>query len=297
MQNPFIWILEKILGPRMTVKERIAHNKKLAGMGDMGGAPVTRDQIDALINRVGSMRAPVMACVPQIGEPSTRADESRLGGWPGWPGGEALPMGPNGLPMLFLCQINFAEMLPFDPFPNEGLMQVFVASDDMYGCAFPSQHRQGFAVIYHAETAQLLTIDPYGGGEDPEFSVFSGDLHRIGRPIAFELQDMVPPPAHFLINAEFEALWQQEKTADFDQFDRYCDSHHGPEMYLGGYPRFVQYDIRSPGRLADYDQVIMQFGAPKDMMWGDVGEACFLMRREDLRARAFETAIYNWDCS
>ena len=63
------------------------------------------------------------------------------------------------------------------------------------------------------------------------------------------------------------------------------------------YPRFVQYDIRKPDHLADYDQVVMQFGAPKDMMWGDVGEACFLMRREDLKNRAFDKAIYNWDCS
>ncbi len=41
----------------------------------------------------------------------------------------------------------------------------------------------------------------------------------------------------------------------------------------------------------------MQFGAPKDVMWGDVGEACFLMRHEDLENRAFGNAIYNWDCS
>lgn len=297
MLNPFIWILEKILGPRMTREERIAHIKRLQeGPDETSAAPVTDAQIETLVRKIDSMRAPLMACRPQAGPPSTRADESRLGGWPGWPEGEALPEDTSGRPMLFLCQINFAEMPPLEPFPADGLMQVFVASDDLYGCAFPSLDRQGFTVLYRPDPAGLTTIDPYAGGE-PELTVLQGDLHRQGRPIAFERQEMVPPPAHYLIAAQIDAMWRQDKSADYDRIDEYCDGHKGPEMYLGGYPRFVQSDIRTPDHLADYDQVVMQFGAPDGMMWGDVGEACFLMRRQDLKNRAFETAIYNWDCS
>lgn len=297
MPNPFIWILEKILGPRMTVEERIAHNKRLAGIEDTPEEPVTSAQIDALSEKVKSMRAPIMACHPQTGAPSTRPDESRLGGGPGWPHGEALPTDADGRPMLFLCQINFAEMPRFEPFPDTGLMQIFVRSDDMFGCGFPSQNREGFTVLYRTDTGGLETVDPYPDGHPQDFSVFSGELQRSGRPLTFERQEMLPPPTHFRIAAEMEAMWQQDKSADTDRIDEYCDSQRGPEMYLGGYPRFVQYDIRKPDYLADYDQVVMQFGAPKDMMWGDVGEACFLMQREDLKDRAFEKAIYNWDCS
>ena len=108
---------------------------------------------------------------------------------------------------------------------------------------------------------------------------------------------MIPTANHYLIDAEIQAIWRQDDSADTDRIDIECHRHWGTEMYLGGYPRFVQYDIRSPDNLADHDQVIMQFGAPKDMMWGDVGDACFLMRREDLQDGAFEKAIYSWDCS
>ena len=296
MPNPFIWILEKILGPRMTVEERIAHNKRLAGIEVPEEAGDFDEQIDALIAKMESMRAPIMACLPQIGTPSTRADESRLGGWPGWPDGEALPVGPEGRPMLFLCQVNFAEMPPFDPFPREGLMQIFVASDELYGCGFPSRNRTGFTVVYHADTGGLATVDPYAG-RPPELTVFDGDLHSSGRPLAFEPREMVPTPEHYLIAAEFDVIWEQHKDADYGRFDNYYRAQYGPDIYLGGYPRFTQYDIRSPEQFADFDQVIMQFGAPRDMMWGDMGEACFLMRREDLQDRAFEKAIYSWDCS
>lgn len=296
MPNPFIWILEKILGPRMTVAERIAHNKRLAGIEVPEEPGDFDEQIDALIARMESMRAPIMACLPRIGVPSTRADESRLGGAPGWPDGMALPSGSEGRPMLFLCQVNFAEMPPFDPFPREGLMQIFVDSDPMYGCAFPSENGSGFTVIYHADTGGLATVDPYGGNP-PERSVFDGELQRNGRPLAFEAQEMVPPPEHFLIAAEFDAIWEQHKDADYDRLTEHFDGQHGPDVYLGGYPRFIQSDIRSPERFADYDQVIMQFGAPRGMMWGDAGEACFLMRREDLESLAFDRAIYSWDCS
>ncbi len=297
MVNPFIWILEKILGPRMTVEERIAHNKRLAGIADPEGPPVTQHELDDLKDRLLSMQAPVMGCLPQDGQVSNRPDESRLGGWPGWPEGEDLPAGSNGLPMLFLCQINFGEMPAFEPFPSGGLMQIFVARDEMYGCQFPSQDRESFRVIYRADAGGLTTIDPYQGAPVGEFTVFEEELHRAGRPVAFATENMVPPIAHYLIEAEFSAMWNRDRSADFDQIEDFCGERSGPEMYLGGYPRFTQYDIRSPDHLADYDQVIMQFGAPQNMMWGDMGEACFLMRRDDLEKRAFDRAIYNWDCS
>ncbi len=297
MANPFIWILEKILGPRMTTAERIAHNKKQAGLDSGAGPPVTQDELDQFKARILAMEAPVMACHPQTGQTSSRPDESRLGGWPGWPEDEDLPIGSNGKPMLFLAQINFAEMPPFDPFPPAGLMQIFVTSDDLYGCNFPSRNREGFIVIYRAETGKLQTINPYPNDMDKDYSVFSGDLHEVGRPIVFETATMVPPVEHYLIAAQGQAMWQRDRSTDFDQIDTFFEGRHGPAMYLGGYPRFTQDDIRSPDQLADYDQVIMQFGAPPDMMWGDVGEACFLMRLDDLQDRAFEKAIYNWDCS
>ncbi len=139
--------------------------------------------------------------------------------------------------MLFLCQINFAEMPALAPFPTDGLMQIFVASDEMYGCAFPSEGQNGFTIIYHADTGDLAITDPYAGGNEPEYSVLEGELHRSGRPLAFKRQDTVPSPEHYLIAAEFDAIWQHHNDADFGRFDEYYLTLEYSDMYLGGYPR------------------------------------------------------------
>ncbi|MDJ0608712.1 MAG: DUF1963 domain-containing protein [Kiloniellales bacterium] len=271
-------------------------------------APVTRAELEALKDKIASMRAPIMACLPQTGERSTRPDESRLGGWPCWPEDEALPKDANGEAMMFLAQINFAEMPPLEPFPESGLMQIFVSCGDSYGCKFPSRHRDGFTVHYRAGTDGLFSLDPYED-EGVPFSVFDKrNLHWMGQPFVFERRDMVPPLNHYLIEPDYDALWQRTIFADSDVLDELFEENPGPDIYLGGFPRFTQLDFRAPDRpvgydepapvdLAAYDQVVMQCGAPEGVTWGDVGEACFLMRSEDLRKRAFDQAIYYWDCT
>ena len=65
----------------------------------------------------------------------------------------------------------------------------------------------------------------------------------------------------------------------------------------GGYPVFVQWDFRKPDYLAAYDTVLLRLTSDDFLMWGDVGEANFLIRREDLAKRDFSKVIFWWDCS
>jgi uncharacterized protein YwqG len=46
----------------------------------------------------------------------------------------------------------------------------------------------------------------------------------------------------------------------------------------------------------DYDRVLLQMGSDDAFMWGDVGEAAFLIRRADLLARNFTSVLFTWDC-
>ncbi|GGY54131.1 hypothetical protein GCM10007148_24570 [Parvularcula lutaonensis] len=76
-------------------------------------------------------------------KPAGSADltRSRVGGPIAWPSGEILPADKLGKPLLLLAQVNFDEMPSLDPFPRDGLLQFFVADDDIFGCEFPSTEK------------------------------------------------------------------------------------------------------------------------------------------------------------
>src|SRR5690242_11678495 len=57
------------------------------------------------------------------------ATASRLGGIPYIPVGEPPPPADH----VFIAQINFAEVPAMDPLPREGLLQLWVRDDDLYG--------------------------------------------------------------------------------------------------------------------------------------------------------------------
>ena len=63
----------------------------------------------------------------------TKPWESKLGGCPYLEDIEQYPKGTDGGPMMFLAQINLAEMPPLPEFPHEGLLQFYVENDGCYG--------------------------------------------------------------------------------------------------------------------------------------------------------------------
>ncbi len=256
------------------------------------------------------MAVPAVECIPQPDRISTRIDESRFGGWPAWPKGSGLPVGANKNPMIFLAQINFADAPPLAGYPDTGLLQFFVSDDDLFGCEFPSKNQEGFRTVFHTSSDGLELSDPYKGAQ-LEFSPFQDeDLHANGLVIEFEERIAQPSGEDYRIAKLTDFWWKKyerrghsiaakvvERLHSVDTFFEDLAGQNSAGMYFGGHPRFTQQDIRSNDKLTEYTCVIMQFGMPYKMMWGDAGEACFLITEADLRARRFENVIFNWDCS
>ena len=67
----------------------------------------------------------------------TKPWDSKLGGCPYLKSIEDFPTDENGKPMLFLAQINLADLENLVELPEKGLLQFFVVNDDMFGLEDP----------------------------------------------------------------------------------------------------------------------------------------------------------------
>lgn len=59
--------------------------------------------------------------------------QSKFGGFPYLPKGFEYPKTCDGKYLFLLAQLNFSEIPPLDGFPEEGILQFYIADDDLYG--------------------------------------------------------------------------------------------------------------------------------------------------------------------
>lgn len=236
-------------------------------------------------------------------DPNTDAPHSCIGGRPSLPVGMDWPADETGKPMIFLAQINFAEMPPLAGYPDRGLLSFFVMDDDLNGSQFPSVGDKGFQVHFFDDPDTLVRA-PFPE-VTWEFVPMSDLLVQEGRPLTGATATG-PLSANSYQVSELTRDWYPNCPNDlWDAFgDRLVQTKPSP-FYFGGHPDFVQQDIRHPGGNPDYtaySEVLFQMGYlhSKDrkieVCWGDAGEACFLITKDDLAARRFDRVIYSWDC-
>ena len=213
---------------------------------------------------------------------NTKPWESKLGGCPYLEDIEQYPKGTDGGPMMFLAQINLAEMPPLPEFPHEGLLQFYVENDGCYGL-------YGGCVVKHIseyktdETA-LVNENPYSDdyAEDLPFSdnckiTFKQEEIFIGTECP-EFQD------------KFQNISKKEEKA---LFELCCASG----SRVGGYPYFVQ---EAPAYYKDSSEYILLLQLDVDdtsgLMFGDSGNCTFIISRRDLLTGNFTKVHYDWQC-
>lgn len=202
-------------------------------------------------------------------------------GWPESSGGE---------PLQFLCQINFSELPGNDSLPSEGLIQFFIAEDDLYGCNLERlDDTSGFAVRHYRRppNGPFCEEPPPPRQEFP----YSGPP----RTMRFERSVALLPGSNYLFeNPEFEAIRESDELSD-EYFDLTDWGHH-----LLGHASFTQSDPRSYHEdLRDW-VTLLQFDSDWDngngFMWGDSGVGHFFIRKADLERGDFSHIYYHWDC-
>lgn len=228
----------------------------------------------------------------------------RLGGPAFLADGEAWPSDRNGDPMVFLAQIDFSAIPAIADFPRSGLLQVFIATNDIFGCNFDDplagdiriiwREQQGAGGLHYGEAVpdRLKRL-----GQPYDVVPFLNKAFPDGVRLVGRAADMTPTGADWRFIAQSDALVGNAKSDALDAFCRERDKEGGEGVHhIGGYPIFTQTDPRRRGRFEDYDRVLLRLSSDDYIQWGDVGEACFLIRREDLLARDFSRVLYNWDC-
>lgn len=206
------------------------------------------------------------------------------------------PKDHKGRELLFIAQINCAELPKLPDYPASGLLQFFVRPDDALGLNVdrePTFIGSAVRFVPHKELdMKQYTKMPRVSVEYPpvrgEYSLkfhrdaapISADDYRFSSVVVDDLFSKVSPPA----------------------FERYVDLSKAFGHKIGGCPYFTQTDPREPGR---HDELLLQIDSQQadddtqthEILWGDVGVAQFFISKQDLRKRKFNNVLYTWDCS
>ena len=250
---------------------------------------------------------------------------SKLGGTPYFPKTMEYPRGMSGdfqgKPLTLLAQLNF-ERLPHIPdFPTKGILQIFIAGDDLYGmCLEPDigecmTWQKNFRVIYHdrilTDRELLLAADEVPKAEVDDFCL---PFHGTYKLVPQEPKRQLPTAYDYRFEAAYEAIRQRAERSetpgepipaiddlDLDEFDKLFEAEF-PDAVIGGYPRFTQEDPRKCPELADLDTLLFELDSlidrekGIDICWGDTGTGTFFIQREKLKALDFSRVLYNYDC-
>ncbi|GIN89811.1 hypothetical protein J6TS1_37630 [Siminovitchia terrae] len=226
--------------------------------------------------------------------------ESKFGGHPYWLKGDPYPATQNGEPLRFLAQINFNEIeSPLPEYPTEGILQFFVADDDVYGLNFDDMTIQDtFRVVYHEtiETNESKWMTDFPAIKDDNYFPIEKEC-----ALTFKRSEEIMSANDYRFNAltKLNVLLEKE---DYDQYDEIMDQYYelasGQGSKIGGYPFFTQEDPRAYGDYPSYDTLLLQIDTDDDLdiMWGDGGVANFFISSDDLKKRDFSKVLYNWDC-
>jgi uncharacterized protein YwqG len=235
--------------------------------------------------------------LPQAGEPVLPWG-SQIGGLPYLPAGFDIPLATDGRPLALLVQINFAESPPLPPFPEDGVLQIFIHDDGFYGLNLEDPFDQSnFRVRYlptpeEAADAQLPSYDYRDELDTSSLPFNPWQAFALKLELAHELP--LPQSLAFeqAMGADFFGQFGERK---WELLDRYSQSLKPHLHKLGGYAQFTQEDPRS----ADSQmELLLQVGSDHaiESLWGDMGIANFFICPVDLERRDFSRVMYHWDC-
>ncbi|MEM7059047.1 MAG: YwqG family protein [Pseudomonadota bacterium] len=254
----------------------------------------TPEEIVEAIRKEAAVLARPFTALIAPGKTSTDLTESRFGGAAVRTSIEDWPLCFDGRPMTFLTQIN-CQVAPMPPgFPKTGLLQFFVKDDPVEIYDAPLG---GGAAVRHVQSFENLRAVAQPKPDDRD-SPYTGPVE--GLALRFETGTMRPDP----YGAELRwlsSLFQAGEDKYPDGLSEEFDADVPSRTYLGGFPRSTQGFRNEPDEpdLEDSEELavtLLQIGSGEGFMWGDLGEASFMLSDQDLRDRKFERADFNWDC-
>ncbi len=243
---------------------------------------------------------------------NTSLIESKLGGVPFMPEGGEWPVNTkDGKKLYFLIQLNFEEMPHMEGYPEKGLLQVFIANDDLYGADFDNEtNQEGFRVLFYEdisnpmEEEEIIKMIPEVDEEEfltPFESKDSFAIYFKLMPVCISINDYRFDDFYNSIKEELPKELVAEEWYNLDDEilnELYKDKRiDATGSRIGGYPFFTQSDPREYEEdMQDYELLFQIDTHDGIIMWGDSGVANFFIKKEDLASKDFSKVLYNWDC-
>lgn len=221
--------------------------------------------------------------------------QSKLGGLPYLPEGVDYPVDEDGNPLFLLAQINCRDLPELEDFPRQGILQFYIADDDMYGLDLDEPTDQhNFRVLYFED------VDEERRMRDFSFlPVFEEMPFEDKYSLTFEkgVAPVSPEDIHFdEVFGEAPHTFFDQYGADTDPVRReYLRVAQGTGHKMGGYAHFTQEDPRFAHDDFSGAILLLQIDSRSGIEWGDAGVANFFILPEDLRERNFKNVLYNWD--
>lgn len=225
--------------------------------------------------------------------------DSKFGGHPYWPKNKPYPKDADDNYMYLLAQLNFSQIPPLDGYPDKGLLQFYVAADDMYGLDFDDQTDQkSFRVIYFEDTTAASLENFHFLDEQQRESAIP--VYR-QMQLTFSLQKDYYSFGDIRYPEELgDALMSEEKGAKGQRslYDEVSAIFPYDGHKIGGYAYFTQSDPRDEKEdHLDYVLLLQIDSQDNDIVWGDLGVGNFFIHPEDLKRKDFSKVLYNWDCT
>lgn len=261
------------------------------------GPPFTREEIEEFRALRASLVLPAVELTPAPERP-VAAGGTRIGG-PVWlADGEAWPLDREGVPLEFVAQVDFAELPPLPDFPTAGLLQFFVGSNDLFGAEFDDPMSGDARVLWRPDGPRGGGLHPPPPDDDGRTSPFSRNgVRTAGVSLTGQATEHQPDASHWRIVQRLDGHLRRPGIDEVDRVLEAEDENPPLRHHVGGHPVFTQFDFREPGRYDDVDRTLLRLTSDASLLWGDCGEAVFMIRRADLLARDFSSVLFYWDCT
>jgi uncharacterized protein YwqG len=258
--------------------------------------PMTDEEADALVDWYRAEVRPAFLLRPDPGSDALQA-AARIGG-PAWlAGGESWPLDAEGKRLEFVAQYDLSRLPPLTGFPRQGVARFFVGRSDIFGVDFDAPDRSDIKILWHngpqvgGRLEPPQELNPYDMSPFQSISIRADGIALRAEPAldrpdyySWQLQEQID---RFAGRAGLDAV--EDELMQIAEEREYAHR-------IGGHPSFTQYDFRKRGEMDDLDILLLGLSSDDAIMWGDVGEAGFYIRRGDFDARDFSRVAFNWDC-
>lgn len=260
------------------------------------GPPLSDEEIAGHVAWFESLARDALILRPDpAGDPIDAA--ARIGGRAWLAPDETWPLDKDGAQLEFVAQVNFARLPPLAGFPSRGIARFFVGRDDLFGADFDHPDQSQARVLWHdgADVDGRLEAPARLGADDS--SPFQGYAAR-QRGVALAAVPIRDLPDSYSWEPEARLAGSLRREGIDEVSDRFYELSEGREYghRIGGYPVFTQSDFRKHDDHDDFDTVLLGLSSDDAIMWGDVGEAVFLIRGADLARGDLSRVAFYWDC-